>query len=61
MRKCPYCNSKTITRLHRMLFLKLVPFSKKYECRRCRGEFITIFQKLYIKLNQGYSRLILLK
>ena len=58
--KCPYCSSERIFRKRRTHWMRLFP-SKKYDCRNCRAEFITITTLIKIKCYQGMSRLFGLK
>lgn len=56
--KCPFCDNQKFHRVHRTILMKAIPFSKRYECSRCRGEFLTVFGFLKFKIDMGNSRLI---
>jgi transposase-like protein len=48
---CPKC-VKTLTRLRRKPWMRRIPGSKRYECRRCGYDYLLIFNRWLLKRRQ---------
>jgi len=49
---CPYCGSHEIKRIARNRPLRSLPFSKKYECKKCLGEFFTLCKIITFRIGK---------
>ena len=47
-RDCPKC-VKTLTRIRRKPWMRRIPGSKRYECRRCGYDYLLIFNRWLLK------------
>ena len=55
---CPFCNSKKVVRIHRSKEIRLIPYSKLYECRSCNGEFVTVLNMIKLKFTEDQPELV---
>ena len=47
-RDCPKCG-RTLTRIQRKPWMRRIPGSKRYECRRCSYDYLLIFNRWLLK------------
>ena len=50
-RDCPKC-VKALTRIRRKPWMRRIPGSKRYECRRCGYAYLLIFNRWLLKREQ---------
>ena len=58
VKECPYCKSRSLSRIPRKGWMHFIPGSKRYDCMNCQAEVITVIQMLKIGLSEGQSKLI---
>jgi hypothetical protein len=51
-RDCPKCD-KTLKRILRKPWMRYIPGSKRYECKRCRAIYLLIFNRWLLKHGQA--------
>ncbi|MHA1739067.1 MAG: hypothetical protein ACTSWD_10820 [Candidatus Heimdallarchaeota archaeon] len=56
--ECPFCKSKTLSRVPRKGWMHLIPGSRRYDCVICQAEVVTVLGRFQIKLSEGHSKLI---
>jgi len=50
-RNCPKCD-KTLTRIRRKPWMRPIPGSKHYECRKCGFAYLLIFNRWLLRRKQ---------
>ena len=43
MKKCPDCGHEDIHRIPRKWYMRLILFTKRYQCKNCRSNFVVNF------------------
>ncbi len=56
-RKCPLCGNDDSQWIKRKKYMKIIPYSKLYECHDCYANYLVIAEKVKIIINKGYSKL----
>ncbi len=51
-RDCPTCD-KTLTRIRRKPWMRRLPGSKRYQCKRCGSVYLLIFNRWLLKFGQA--------
>jgi hypothetical protein len=55
-RTCPVCKDGDLRRIKREAWVALVPFSKYYNCSRCKTSFLRIFDFVQFKMKRVGSK-----
>lgn len=56
-KKCPLCENENSRRVKRKNYMKIIPYSKLYECHDCYANYLVIADKVKIIIDKGYSKL----
>jgi len=56
--KCSYCKSESLSRIPRKNWMRIIPFSERYECKNCQAEILLSMGVPILKLHSGHSKLI---
>lgn len=56
-RKCPLCGNDNPRRVKRKKYMRLIPYSKLYECHDCYANYLVIAEKVTIITDKGCSKL----